>query len=68
MFRLPDFEDEIKKSDLLVQMMNVKCRSQIIYVYNSHVRFIDAASGGCVNKMLFDGDKNNKAGDAENPK
>ncbi|KAL0667041.1 hypothetical protein Bca4012_029745 [Brassica carinata] len=49
-------------------MMNVKCRSQIIYVYNSHVRFIDAASGGCVNKMLFDGDKNNKAGDAENPK
>ena len=34
----------------------------------SPVRFIAASGGGCVKKKLCDGDKNNKAVDAENPK
>ena len=38
-----------------------------VAIYNSPVRFIVAASGGCVKKKLCDGDNNNKAVDAENP-
>ena len=40
----------------------------VVGTYISHVRFIVAASGGCVKKMFRDVDKNNKVGDAENPK